>query len=250
MTMQIEVPSGYSDEEIKRAAEIREWLVKQISDKHEEVENLRVTLSLVDSMLKQGSFKTASSLNNPSSLKSTSVNKFTQGHPSDIPNIQNYEQAVVSSAGKSPDEAAATDLNHEITASSTTTTSSDYAKSQMAETRELHRMKDNLLLATADYTHDFVEIVPAEKIILNANTAPFRSFFLGRILDGMKVKDGEKLRQMQIKESEALNYHIEEDENSIIRKIRIDNYRDKERLNEIFNTCAWVFSRMIEKSVK
>jgi hypothetical protein len=249
MSMQIEMSSGYSDEEIKRAAEIREWLVKQISDKHEEVENLRATLSLVDSMLKQGSFKTASSLNNTSSLESNSVNKFTQGHASDIPNNQDHEQAVVSSAGKSRNEAAATDLKHEITAS-TTSTSSDSSKSQIAETRKLHRMKDNLLLATADYTHEFVEIVPAEKIILSANTAPFRSFFLGRILDGMKVKDGEKLRQMQIKESEALNYHIEEDENSIIRRIRIDNYRDKERLNEIFNTCAWVFSRMIEKSVK
>jgi light-regulated signal transduction histidine kinase (bacteriophytochrome) len=248
MSMQIEMSSGYSDEEIKRAAEIREWLVKQISDKHEEIENLRVTLSLVDSMLKQGSFKTASSLKNTFSLESSSVNRFNPVHSPDISNNQGYKQTVVSSAGESRNETETTDMKHEISAS--TTTSSDSSKSQTTETRELHRMKDNLLLAKADFTPEFVEIVPADKILLNVNTAPFRSFFLGRILDGMKVKDGEKLRQTQIKESESLTYHVEEDETNIIRKIRINNYRDKERLNEIFNTCAWVFSRMIEKSAK
>jgi len=63
----------------------------------------------------------------------------------------------------------------------------------------------------------------------------------------MKVKDEEKARNSQIKESESLTYIVEENEGNIIRRIRINNYREKERLNEIFNTCAWVFSRMIEK---
>jgi hypothetical protein len=33
----------------------------------------------------------------------------------------------------------------------------------------------------------------------------------------------------------------------LINRIIINNYRDNERLNEIFNTSAWVFTRMIEK---
>ena len=49
--------SGYSEEDIRRAAEIREWLIKEISDKQEEVERLRTTLSIIDNLLKQGSFK-------------------------------------------------------------------------------------------------------------------------------------------------------------------------------------------------
>ena len=49
--------STYSEEDIRRAAEIREWLIKQISDRQEEVERLRTTLSIIDNLLKQGQLK-------------------------------------------------------------------------------------------------------------------------------------------------------------------------------------------------
>jgi hypothetical protein len=64
----------------------------------------------------------------------------------------------------------------------------------------------------------------------------------------MKTKDAEKISQNQIDESASINYNVDEDENGIIKRIIINNYRDKERLNEIFNTSTWVFTRMIEKS--
>jgi UTP-glucose-1-phosphate uridylyltransferase len=66
----------------------------------------------------------------------------------------------------------------------------------------------------------------------------------------MKTKDAEKVSQKQIKDTESLNYQVEEDTNGSIKKIIIINYREKERLNEIFNTSTWVFTRMIEKSGK
>jgi UTP-glucose-1-phosphate uridylyltransferase len=81
-------------------------------------------------------------------------------------------------------------------------------------------------------------------------SSPFRSFFLNRILEGMKTKDAEKVSQKQIKDTESLNYQVDEDNNGSIKKIIIINYREKERLNEIFNTSTWVFTRMIEKSGK
>ena len=71
---------------------------------------------------------------------------------------------------------------------------------------------------------------------------------MNRILEGMKTKDAEKVSQNQIDESTSLNYYVEEDENGIIKRILINNYRDNERLNEIFNTSTWVFTRMIEKT--
>ena len=64
----------------------------------------------------------------------------------------------------------------------------------------------------------------------------------------MKTKDSEKISQNQIDESISLDYDVAEDDNGIIKRIVINNYRDKERLNEIFNTSTWVFTRMIEKS--
>lgn len=239
---------GYSDEEIKRAAEIREWLVKLIFDKHEEIENLRAMLSLVDRMLKLGSFKTASNLDSNPIRPGGSTNQLTHDIHPDISNHQVYKQTVVSSTVESRDKMTSPGMNHD--SSTPASTSADYSRSQIIESKELYRMRDNLLLAKANFTLNFVEIVPADKILLNTNTAPFKSFFLGRILEGMKVKDGEKIRQSQLKESESLTYTVEEDKNNIIQKIRIDNYREKDRLSEIFNTCAWVFSRMLEKSPK
>jgi light-regulated signal transduction histidine kinase (bacteriophytochrome) len=243
--MQIELSSSYSDEEIKRAAEIREWLVKLISDKHEEIENLRVTLSLVDSMLKLGSFKAASSLKDTYTLQSNPTNQFTPSKAPGNSSQAESRQSVASKIVEHNNEATATDVIHRGNESGES--ASDPSRSTTMELKELRRVRDNLLLAKAEVTTHFVEIVPSENILLSTNTPPFRSFFLGRILDGMKAKDEEKARNLQLKASESLAYGVEENENNIIRKIRINNYRERERLNEIFNTCTWVFSRMIEK---
>lgn len=43
-----------------------------------------------------------------------------------------------------------------------------------------------------------------------------------------------------------MNYFIDEHEGRI-KKITINNYREKERLTDIINTSAWVFTRMLEK---
>ncbi len=118
----------------------------------------------------------------------------------------------------------------------------------LTEDRQLRRVKDNLLLATATLTPTRVEITPADGINLNVNTQPFKSFFLNRILEGMKARDVEKINRGDIQESESLDYQIEEKNGALIKKIVISNYRDKERLNEIFNTSTWVLTRMMEKN--
>jgi hypothetical protein len=105
-----------------------------------------------------------------------------------------------------------------------------------------------MLLANAEIYPDSVVIIPVKGIILNVNTPPFKSFFLNRILDGMKKKDEEAVNQSRIKESDLIQYSVEEDNEGLIKRIKINNYREKERLNEIFNTSSWVFTRMIEKS--
>jgi signal-transduction protein with cAMP-binding, CBS, and nucleotidyltransferase domain len=46
----------------------------------------------------------------------------------------------------------------------------------------------------------------------------------------------------------AFNTIQKENNDNILKKIEIKNYRDKDRINEIFNTVAWVFTRMLEKS--
>jgi hypothetical protein len=79
------------------------------------------------------------------------------------------------------------------------------------------------------------------------NTPPFKSFFINRILEGMKTKDKEKIQKGEINESEIIDYKVDSDQNGNIKSITVSNYREKERLNEIFNTATWVFTRMLEK---
>ena len=63
----------------------------------------------------------------------------------------------------------------------------------------------------------------------------------------MKSKDEEYVERREIELSKTINYSVD-DENGLIKKIVINNYRDIERLNEIINTASWVFSRMLEKT--
>jgi hypothetical protein len=204
---------GYSEDDIRRAADIREWLIKQIADRQEEIERLRTTLSLVDGLLKQGSFRAAASLG---ALAGGSA-----------------ATAQVQQARPAPAQQAAPTLR----------------SSDGSEIRQLKRAKDDFVLGSVEVQPTSVTIVPSQDVTLNANTPPFRSFFLNRILEGMKSKDAEKVAQGAMKESDALTYRVEEDNGSgVIRRIVIENYREKERLQEIFNTSSWVFTRMLEKS--
>jgi hypothetical protein len=222
--------SSYSEDDVRRAAEIREWLVKQISDKQDEIEKLRVTLSLVDNLLKRGSFKAASALSTSHTLSPIAQSANISGKISTTHTNQQME------------DTAGNDIAENVLPGQQQTEGME-----IRESRSLNRLKDNLLLAHVEISQSTVEISPAEGINLNVNTPPFKSFFLNRILEGMKSKDMEKLNNGQIKESELLNYHIKEDSNGLIKRIIINNYRENERLNEIFNTSAWVFTRMIEK---
>ena len=245
--------SNFSEDDIRHAAEVREWLMKQISDKQEQVDKMSTILELIDSLLKQSSFKPASSITSPSSSSSSPSSDGFISQRSQKSTISPQElsdhlrsQSIGTARNNSP--AAIT----ETTASpkSQNLPRSDPGKDEGhdRQVKQLKRLKDNFLIANAEILQNSVELIPAKGIVLNINTPPFRSFFLNRILEGMKTKDAEKVSQNQIDEPTSLSYYVEEDENGIIKRILINNYRDNERLNEIFNTSTWVFTRMIEKT--
>ena len=72
------VMSSFSEDDIRRAAEVREWLVKEVTNKKEELDKLRDTLLIVDSLLKKTSFITASN------LESSATNRW-QPKPNPVP---------------------------------------------------------------------------------------------------------------------------------------------------------------------
>jgi hypothetical protein len=237
--------SNFSEDDIRHAAEVREWLMKQISDKQEQIDKMSTILTLIDSLLKQSSFKPASSIASLSPSSPSSVSFTSQTSQSTI-----NAQGMSSYSGSQSNRI--TGVNSPAATTETKASESQKIPSEVGEydkqVKPLKRLKDDFLIANVKILHNSVEITPAKGIALNVNTPPFRSFFLNRILEGMKIKDIEKVSQNQIDESTSLDYNVEEDENGIIKKIIINNYRDKDRLNEIFNTSTWVFTRMIEKT--
>ncbi len=219
--------SSFSEDDIRRAAEVREWLVKEVTNKKEELDKLRNTLSIVDSLLKKTSFISALNLESPASnLKNKSTQQY---QPLQEEEDTTHQKPKINSVMKSP--------------------SDEYRKddTQDVEIRPLKRAKDNLLISNAEYTPTYVRITLVGDINLNINTPPFKTFFLNRILDGMRMKDREKVQKGELIESEIIEYKVDNEENGKINSIMISNYGERERLNEIFNTATWVFTRMLEK---
>jgi hypothetical protein len=221
--------SSFSEDDIRRAAEVREWLVKEVTNKKEELDKLRNTLLIVDSLLKKTSFISALNLESPASnLKNKSTQQYQPLHEEEEEDTT-QQGPKINSVAKSP--------------------SDEYRKddTQGVEIRPLKRAKDNLLISNAEYTPTYVRIALVDDINLNINTPPFKTFFLNRILDGMKMKDREKVQKGELIESEIIDYKVDNDENGKINSVMISNYGERERLNEIFNTATWVFTRMLEK---
>jgi hypothetical protein len=213
---------NYSEEDIKNAAELRDWVLKQHSDKQEEIDRLKRLLLLIDNLLKQESFKPASKLQR--SINNTEGSSIGETQESVLRNKSN-----IKTESKKHN---LTNLNENV--------------SKFTETRELKRLKDNLLLAKVNISSQTIEIIPENDLLFSMDTPPFKSFFIKRILEGMITQDQDRNRQKQALNNQPLNYSIDEYEGKI-KKIIINNYREKERLTDIINTSAWVLTRMLEK---
>ena len=114
------------------------------------------------------------------------------------------------------------------------------------EVRELKRDKGGQVIAMASVTPERVSVEPSVGLALKSSTPPFKSFLLGKILQGMRTSDLDLVSKGKLAESEELRFDVEESNGSIVRLI-VENYRDKARLTEILNTVSWTFSRMLEK---
>jgi len=120
------------------------------------------------------------------------------------------------------------------------------ASKELPDVRELKRDKGSQVLAKASVTPESVSIEPAEGVTLGVATPPFKSFLLGKILQGMKAGDLDLIAKGKLGKGGELRFDVEEIDGAIA-KLVIENYREKTRLSEILNTVSWTFSRMLEK---
>ena len=109
----------------------------------------------------------------------------------------------------------------------------------------IKRSNDGKIIANAFVTPEQVSIVLDNEIIINADTPPFKSFFLDRIIGEMKKKDVVEAENGKIQKESVIDYIVNKNGTNI-REIIIKNYRQKERVNELINTAGWSLTRMLE----
>ncbi len=109
----------------------------------------------------------------------------------------------------------------------------------------IKRVNDGKIIANAFVTPDQVSIVLDNEIIINADTPPFKSFFLDRIIGEMKKKDVVEVENGKIQKESVIDYIVNKN-GADIREIIIKNYRQKERVNELISTAGWSLTRMLE----
>src|SRR5919112_5980332 len=162
--------SGYSEEDIRRAAEIREWLIKEISDRQEEVERLRTMLSIIDNLLKQGSFRAAANLGlgaaaapsaptGPSTAATaTTAQVQQQTRPTATATAPQQQQPPAAKGQQQQQQEAAAAAP---TLRATADNGGTIGGGGKRKIKTLKRAKDDFLLANAEISPDAVVIVPA-----------------------------------------------------------------------------------------
>ena len=103
------------------------------------------------------------------------------------------------------------------------------------------------LLARMYVEEDQIRIVPAEDKEFDVNIPPFNAFLIDKILEKMKEKDEDLVRQGKLMPSEVLSYEVEK-EGNILREIRIRN-ADEQREREIRSATRWTLEKMYEKII-
>jgi hypothetical protein len=187
-----------SDEQLKKAADLKLWIESRIQELQDEIDKLKDAQAVVDTVLRTSSFRPASQvISAPPPRAKEPPRQVDEGGP--IP-----------------------------------------------EMRELRRDKGGETIAIAHITPDKVSIEPVGEVSLSTDTPPFKSFLMGKILNGMKTKDEELAGKGQVNRNKEIRFSVAE-KNGRITSLTIENYRESERLTEILNTVGWTFSRMLEK---
>lgn len=108
---------------------------------------------------------------------------------------------------------------------------------------------DGRIIANAYVTPEQVAIVLDDGVKIDAETPPFKSFFLDRIIGEMKKKDAVEAENGTIQGESVIDCIINKN-GPHIREITIKNYRQKERVDELINTAGWSLTRMLENMDK
>jgi hypothetical protein len=104
-------------------------------------------------------------------------------------------------------------------------------------------------LADVQMAESEITLIPDPSIRYDVTSPPLRAFLIARVLDPMHAKDEELARTGQVNPNLVLVYEVQEDE-GILKALRVRNYRDAGRLTELRNAMRWTIRRMYEKTLQ
>jgi hypothetical protein len=198
---------GIDEEILESLMELREYLETRIHTLNDEAEKLRALYKIVDEVIVSRSFRGAESL------------------------LQ--EQPIETHVVETP--------------RSTETHVVETPRSTLEPVERVSLMTNRgVSLAEAVISPHKVRIIPVKDMQFNISTPPFQSFFVSRILEAMREKDNEAVRNGDILPETALIFEIIS-EDDIIQEISVNNYGDEQRLREIRNSCRWTLEKMFER---
>lgn len=105
---------------------------------------------------------------------------------------------------------------------------------------------DGSLLAKMYVTDRDVQVIVEPGLNLYVSTPPFQSFLVSRVLDSMKSKDLELVKEGKLNPDRVFDYELKI-EGDALKEIKIKNYGDRRRLRELRTSIRWTFEKMYEK---
>jgi hypothetical protein len=87
---------------------------------------------------------------------------------------------------------------------------------------------------------------PQSEYGFKTDIPPFQSFLVERVLANMSSTDRERAANGEMDQSEILEYEVEE-EDGVLRSLRVRNYGGERRLREISSSLRWTFDKMYDK---
>ena len=196
----------FSDEQVRDMLELKERTMQRIEKYQNEIRLLEKQLGILDSIVKQSSFTKASSL------------------PKSEPPHQQQREGPARAAG-----GAGSGGGRGGAGSPIQITRNDGGGG---------------IIANAYVTPDEVSIVLEGSVEIDADTPPFKSFFLDRIIGDMKRRDA---ADDGIPDGSAIDCTVGRD-GPRITGIVVRNYRQRERAEEIVRATGWSLNKMLENA--
>ena len=91
-----------------------------------------------------------------------------------------------------------------------------------------------------------ISITPTQNITISKNDAPFKTFFLGRILKQMEEEDLEAIKNGNLHKDQLITYEVVYSPNNGVQNITINNYHTYNRMIKILDTISWTFRTILK----